>query len=510
MAVLVAAALFAVAACGGGGGNSIVPGPGNPPADQTQYGTVQGKLTDAGLAFRGTSQAEDPAPLSGVIVQLVEKLTGRVIGETLTDANGEFKFEMVPAGEQYQVKVKLELEFDLNGDGTPDKVELSFEVMVTPGQATELIQMLGLADADGDGIPDSIDVETELRDGDGVHQERTRHRQRDGETQIDSNGDGTFDDSVSDDDADGIANEHDSDDDNDGIRDEGDDDQNGDGMEDNVEFELTGTIDAVGEGTLTVDGVEYAFDQNTRFLNDTGEPVTLAEFPAGTFVEIEGWILEDGSMYLKKVKIEDESEVEGGDDNGTAFEFKGTIEAVGDGAITVDGQVYTFDEFTKFLNDSGNLITLAELAVGMFVEIEGWTLENGSMYLKKLKIEDETEDGIGDDNGGNGDDDGEETGDDHGGNGGDDDGEETGDDNGGNGGDDDGEETGDDNGGNGDDDGEETGDDNGGNGDDDGEETGDDNGGNGDDDGEETGDDNGGNGDDNGGDGEDGEEEDDN
>jgi predicted small lipoprotein YifL len=57
----------ALTACGGGGGSALPKPSGQnpPPANQQQFGSVEGRLTDSGLSLRGASQVSgsgDNAP----------------------------------------------------------------------------------------------------------------------------------------------------------------------------------------------------------------------------------------------------------------------------------------------------------------------------------------------------------------------------------------------------------------------------------------------------------------
>jgi hypothetical protein len=391
----------------------------------------------------------------------------------------------VPAGQEYTLRVKLELELDLNGDGTPDNVEISFDVLVTPGQAAEILQALGFADSDGDGVPDALDVVTQSKDGLGEREHRERmHGDGQAEVElkgvIEAFGEGTitvggktF-----------AVNEFTQFLDHNGnaalpetftlgmfVEIEGlmsqdgtlvaykvkveDEDDNG------TEIELKGVIEAYENGTITVSGRTFVITETTKFMDDNGNPVSPQTFTVGTFVEIEGFEGTDGTFFAHKVKVEDE----GGDENGLEVEIKGAIEEIGDGTITVGGKIFVITESTKFLDDNGNPIPFESFQVGTFIEAEGIEQADGTIIAKKFKIEDE----VGDDNGGNGDDDeGDDIDDD---NGGDDEGDDIDDDNGG---DDDADDIDDDNGGD-DDDGDDIEDDKGDDGDED--KSGDDNGG---------------------------------
>ncbi len=408
-------AVMALAACGGGGG--VTPNPndnGNGNGNNTPTtGTVAGSVLDAGLGLKVVAQADDasPEPIEGADVTLTESETGDVVDTTTTDENGEFEFEDVPANETYDVKVEVEIGDDLNGDGQPDSVETKSRVRVKAGKENRCDTELSTEDSSGDGNTDSLVVNTNIDDSNGQSRNRNRQRHRDGQTDLDEDGDGNFDTSIDDNDHDGIDDNIDGDDDNDGIDDSADADSNDDGVSDATEFEIKGAIEAVGEGTITIGGVTYAFDELTRMFRDYGEALSVDELIVGAVVEVEGYQTEDGSFYATKIKLETEDD---DDSDAPEFEVKGAIEALSEGTITIAGVTYSFDESTRLLDDNGNEITLEQLLVGLFVELEGHETETGTFHASKIKIESEDDSGNddtgGDDDGGMDDDGNDDTG----------------------------------------------------------------------------------------------------
>ncbi|MCB1216671.1 hypothetical protein KDL44_04725 [bacterium] len=451
-----------IASCGGGGSSAPLP-------VDNGNGVAAGTTNVNGTVLQSTDVKASSAVgdgLAGLLVSLINTSTGSLMGTDVTDSLGKYEFKGIPSGDGYLVKIEFKSTQDLDGDGRLDEIELYFPVDLANQAVTELLQQIGVSDSDNDGQLDAIEVEFHLNDDHGNSESSHRqHRRRGGETRVDDNNDGSFDDSFDDSDGDGLPDTSFSggsiDDSNSGLH----------------ELEVKGLIESISAENITVGGTSFAISSGTTWRIGDNRNADPALFTSGTFVEVEGFSDGNGGWIASKVKTEDDfsgiGSGNGGDDNGTGIdelEVKGLIEAIGEGTITVAGQEFSVSGETVWRIGDNRNADPALFAVGMFVEITG-DLSGDSWHARRVKLEDS---GI------------------SGGNGGDDD--NSGDDNGG-------DDIGDDNGGNGNDDG--AGDDNGG------DDIGDDNGGNGDDD--SAGDDNGGDDDNSGkGGGDDDEGDDDN
>jgi hypothetical protein len=70
-------------------------------------------------------------------------------------------------------------------------------------------------------------------------------------------------------------------------------------------------------------------------------------------------------------------------------ELRGSVEMVGLDRVRVDGRtVQVVAGTTELLGRQNQPIGLADIAVGTFVQIEGWTQPDGSLLGKKIKLED--------------------------------------------------------------------------------------------------------------------------
>ncbi|MCB1219214.1 MAG: hypothetical protein H7A35_05790 [Planctomycetales bacterium] len=460
-----------IASCGGGGASAPLPGDnglGN------GNGVAAGTTNVNGTVLQGTDVKASSAVgdgMAGLLISLINTSTGQLMGTDVTDSLGKYEFKGIPSGDGYLVKIEFKSTQDLDGDGRLDEIELYFPVDLANQAVTDLLQQIGVSDSDSDGQLDALEVEFHLNDDKGNSESSHRqHRRRGGETRVDDNNDGSFDDSFDDSDGDGLPDTS--------FSGGSIDDSSNSGLH---ELEVKGLIESISADSITVGGSTFALSSSTVWRIGDNRNADPAQFTAGTFVEVEGFTDGNGGWIASKVKTEDGFIGSGsgsGDDSGIGsgtgideLEVKGFIEKISDSIITVAGQDFDLSDSTVWRIGDDRNADPALFMVGMFVEITG-DLSGDSWHARRVKLED---DGI---SGGNGGDDngGDDIGDDNGGNGNDD---GAGDDNGG--GNDDG--AGDDNGG-GNDDG--AGDDNGG------DDMGDDNGGDddnsgkgGDDDGED-------------------------
>ena len=154
------------------------------------------------------------------------------------------------------------------------------------------------------------------------------------------------------------------------------------------ETEVRGRLDSVGGSSLVVAGRTVRIDSSTRLLGRNNETVDLSAFRPGDIVEVEGIPQSDGVLLATKVKLEDQ-----GDDDGPAngigedVEFTGTISRLD--PLTVAGRSVRTDGSTRYLGNRNEALTATDvLRVGNRVEVEGHTQPDGSVFAKKIKLED--------------------------------------------------------------------------------------------------------------------------
>ncbi len=450
-----------VAACGGGGGGGApAPQPGlGPQAGGTVSGQILGDPADAGLfGDRSTAQAGNGGlvGIPGIEVR-VESETGDDLGGDITDDSGNFRIDDVPPG-NVRVKLRIRTQLDFNGDGTPDEVEIKILASVSQDQITQLIEQIGLIDLDGDGQPDGILLRGTVADN-GQQREHTMGIDPSaGQTIPDTNGNGvvdTNDASFADSDLDGVPDDLNSrsevevkgliesldqnqitvggvsflltsstiwldrfgmatssdafsvgdcvevkgfrqGQDLTAVRVKLDDDCAAQGIQ-QQEVELKGTIESIDSQSITVRGVTFAITPDTQCLDETGASVDCASFQPGDFVEVKG--IQDGdTLTAVRIKLEElhSGGTDGSDDSGGEFEFEGIVDQIGDGNITVGGQTWDMSQAQCFI-DEHTPVDCSTIQPGDFVEVEGFIDADGNKVATRIKLENEFEDLVGED-----------------------------------------------------------------------------------------------------------------
>ena len=152
-----------------------------------------------------------------------------------------------------------------------------------------------------------------------------------------------------------------------------------------AETSLRGPIEAINGRRLRVQGRVVQTDGLTQFLGRRNEPVSLADLKVGDSVEIEGASQSDGSVYARKVKLEDANENEP-PQNEDEVQFTGGIQSLN--PFRVAGRLVAVDGGTQILDHRNAAIPFAALHVGNTVEVEGTGQADGSVLARKIKLED--------------------------------------------------------------------------------------------------------------------------
>ncbi|MFQ5570328.1 MAG: DUF5666 domain-containing protein, partial [Rhodothermales bacterium] len=150
--------------------------------------------------------------------------------------------------------------------------------------------------------------------------------------------------------------------------------------QDEDEVEVTGTIEEIGADHLVVAGITFFVDENTIILDDDDQPLTFADLIEGMLVEVQAERQADDSLLATEIEVEDRIEDE--------VEVTGVIEALSDDTIVVLGRTFQVLSGTVILDDEGNLISPADLAVGQTVEIRGNLLPGGDLVALRIQLED--------------------------------------------------------------------------------------------------------------------------
>ena len=146
------------------------------------------------------------------------------------------------------------------------------------------------------------------------------------------------------------------------------------------ELELTGIIESLTANSLVVAQKEFFVDAQTVVLDDKRMPISFSDLNVGDRVEVKGFRQADSSYLAVRIKLEDMPESE--------IEFTAQIENIVGSDITINGITFATDSNTVFLDDNRMPVTIASLAVGMWVEVKGFKKQDGSYYASRIQIED--------------------------------------------------------------------------------------------------------------------------
>jgi hypothetical protein len=150
----------------------------------------------------------------------------------------------------------------------------------------------------------------------------------------------------------------------------------GDATDDDIEIE--GSIDALDldASTLTVSGLTFSVTDATAFKHADG----LADFAVGDRVEVDGYADADGTLLASEVERDDD-----GNRDDDEVEVEGAIEGLTDAEITVSGLTFALTDATEL----DGFDTLADLAVGDRVEVEGYVDADGALVASQIEREDD-------------------------------------------------------------------------------------------------------------------------
>jgi len=148
------------------------------------------------------------------------------------------------------------------------------------------------------------------------------------------------------------------------------------------ETALRGRIDAIEGSRLRVLGRLVQTDGLTEVLGRSNTKIAFSALRVGDTVEIEGTNQSDGSLYARKVKLEDG----GAEAPESQVNFVGSIQSLS--PFTVGGRAVSTDGSTRILDRKNNPIPFASLKVGDKLEVEGTSRGDGSVLAKKLKLQD--------------------------------------------------------------------------------------------------------------------------
>ena len=145
------------------------------------------------------------------------------------------------------------------------------------------------------------------------------------------------------------------------------------------EIEFTAQIENIVGTDITINGITFATDTNTVFLDNNRMPVTIAVLSVGMWVEVKGSKKQDGTYYASRIQIEDFVRTE--------IEIKGNITELTDLYLVVNGITFSVDGTTQVLDHLNNPIQYSSLQVGQLVEVNGTKTGTTTAKASRIKLE---------------------------------------------------------------------------------------------------------------------------
>ncbi|MDZ7266864.1 MAG: DUF5666 domain-containing protein [candidate division KSB1 bacterium] len=151
-------------------------------------------------------------------------------------------------------------------------------------------------------------------------------------------------------------------------------DQNG------SDLELVGVITAVGDSSVTVNGVRFRITATTIFLDENNNFITFSALRTGMVVEVHADILPGSTPVATRIKIRKQTP--------QTFEIKGFISQISDTSVTVLGLTFLVDSSTEVRDEDDSPVPFSTLRTGMLVEVKAFVGTDQKFHATRIAIED--------------------------------------------------------------------------------------------------------------------------
>lgn len=141
--------------------------------------------------------------------------------------------------------------------------------------------------------------------------------------------------------------------------------------------EVDGAVSNAGSGSVSVDSIPFALTDQTEFDGDEGAS-SPADLENGQFVEVEGTLLDDGTLEAREIDVEGDDEVE----HSITAPIEAKTETEGDQSVTLLGVTIEVTSETEFDDDAA----LSALSVGDRVNVD-YTFQDGARVASKIEVE---------------------------------------------------------------------------------------------------------------------------
>lgn len=150
---------------------------------------------------------------------------------------------------------------------------------------------------------------------------------------------------------------------------------------------VTARIDSVGSNFLILSGEKIFVDNNT-LITEHGQPLQFSALMKTWKVFVFAQLRDDNTFLAEIIEVIERSA------SGQEVETEGLVASIDGSVVTVNNIHFTVTNTTQIINKNGQVITLAELKVGMKVHAKGLRQWNGVVKaLHIIVIEDDPHNG---------------------------------------------------------------------------------------------------------------------
>ncbi len=148
------------------------------------------------------------------------------------------------------------------------------------------------------------------------------------------------------------------------------------------EVVVTGPITEIADRLFVVQNLVFAVTEDTKILGSNEEEIGFADLQVDETVTVIGQYQDDGTLAAILVIVEDLDRGE--------FAISGVIEVIENGAIIVQGTLFSLADNTIILSAEGDIVGVDFLQVGQFVEVLAQIGANGLPVAITIKVEENT------------------------------------------------------------------------------------------------------------------------
>ena len=151
------------------------------------------------------------------------------------------------------------------------------------------------------------------------------------------------------------------------------------------EITLSGTIESIADPNFTISGLTVITNADTK-LKQGGHTINFADLAVGQLVRVQGTLDTDGNVVATLVQVVSPEQAQ--------IRIRGLIDSITPPDLTISGLTITTDANTHFQGTS-----LANLAVGDAVQVDGTLQADGTVLARSIKkiAQEEGDDNEGDD-----------------------------------------------------------------------------------------------------------------